>query len=556
MDRRFPAAGADTLVMAALGHHQAGQLAEAQALYARALDLEPDHPDGLHLAGMLAFQLGRAELAAALIGRAVAVSAATAPFHHSLGTVLEALGRPVEAEASYRQALALDPAHGEALNALGNTLGRRGRHDEAAEAYRRALLVTPGLAGIHSNLGNALAALGRFDEAVACYRRALELDPGSADAESNLGMALGALGRADEALACYRRALELRPGHGEAHNNLGSLLLDLGQAREALACFERAAALAPTRPEVQRNLGAALRTLGRLDEAAAGYRQALALKPESLEAHAGLSAVLAELGRAGEAAVHLRRCLELDPTDRLGVRMRLAALGLEPVPEQVPAARLDALYQRRAHFWDQRARAGRPYNGAMLVARAVETLMPGTGTLDILDAGCGTGLVGELVAPRARRLDGVDLSSAMLEKARQKGIYRELHLGDLVPFLAGHAQAYDVVTCAATLIHLRDLRPAFEAAAIALRDGGLFVFTLFPHDGERDGDEVTVGSIRGLAQGGCYVHGRRHVARLAEAAGFTVEILADEVHEHHRGQPVTGLLVALRRRCRHPRRAD
>ena len=44
----------------------------------------------------------------------------------------------------------------------------------------------------------------------------------------------------------------------------------------------------------------------------------------------------------------------------------------------------------------------------------------------ILDAGCGTGLCGPLVAPHAQRLTGVDLSAGMLAQASEKGVYDEL----------------------------------------------------------------------------------------------------------------------------------
>ena len=58
-----------------------------------------------------------------------------------------------------------------------------------------------------------------------------------------------------------------------------------------------------------------------------------------------------------------------------------------------------------------------------------------TRALDVLDAGCGTGLCGPLVAPYARRLVGVDLSRGMLEQAREKNVYDELVKGELTAYL-------------------------------------------------------------------------------------------------------------------------
>jgi predicted TPR repeat methyltransferase len=105
-------------------------------------------------------------------------------------------------------------------------------------------------------------------------------------------------------------------------------------------------------------------------------------------------------------------------------------------------------------------------------------------------------------------------------------------------------QAYDVVTCAATLIHFGDLRPAFRAATSTLRAGGAFVFTVFPH--ERD-DDFSVATLEGLGQGGCFLHGRGYVAATALASGFEVEAIESEIHEYKNGVPMTGLVVVLRK---------
>src|SRR4029450_3384975 len=61
--------------------------------------------------------------------------------------------------------------------------------------------------------------------------------------------------------------------------------------------------------------------------------------------------------------------------------------------------------------------------------------LPPSKSLDILDAGCGTGLCGPLLAPYARRLVGVDLSERMLAQARTRGVYDELVKGELTAYL-------------------------------------------------------------------------------------------------------------------------
>ncbi|MBP0575354.1 methyltransferase domain-containing protein, partial [Mycobacterium tuberculosis] len=61
-----------------------------------------------------------------------------------------------------------------------------------------------------------------------------------------------------------------------------------------------------------------------------------------------------------------------------------------------------------------------------------------------LDLGCGTGLMAEALAGRVAHLEGVDLSSAMVAKARAKGLYADLRVADVVADLRDAARpAYD-----------------------------------------------------------------------------------------------------------------
>ena len=296
-------------------HHQAGRLAEAEALYRQIVAVEPRHADALHLLGVLAHQAGRGDLAVDLIRQAIAVAPQVPGYHYNLGLVLTAQGRLDEAIAACRRALELRPDYAEAHNNLGNALRGQGRLDEAVAAYRRALQLQPDYAEAWHNLGVVLTDQGQLDEAIATYRRALELQPDLAEAHNHLGNALKAGGRLDEALAAYRRALQLQPDYAEAHYNLGNALLDQGQFDEALAACRRALQLQPDYAEAHYNLGNAHLGKGQLDEAMAAYRRVLQLKPDFAKARNNLGTVLKDQGQLDQALAAIRRAIQLRPDD-------------------------------------------------------------------------------------------------------------------------------------------------------------------------------------------------------------------------------------------------
>jgi tetratricopeptide (TPR) repeat protein len=303
----------DQLLETALSHHDAGRLAQAEALYEQILAKFPDHDEALHLLGVLALQVHRPDLAIDYLRRATVLQPNIPAYHGNLGNAFRGHGQLDEAVASYRRTLELEPNLAEAHNNLGAALFSQGKRDEAIDSYRRALELKPDFPEAQNNLGMALADAGKLDEAAACYRRSLQLKPDYAEALNNLGIALAGQGRLDEAAACYHRSLQLKPDYAEALNNLGIALADQKKLDEAVACYRRSLQLKPSQAEAHNNLGNALNDLGKLDESIASCRRALELKPDFAEAHNNLGNAWRDLGKLDEAVASFRRAVEQKP---------------------------------------------------------------------------------------------------------------------------------------------------------------------------------------------------------------------------------------------------
>ena len=284
-----PVTGVHQRFAAALEHHRAGRLAEAQRGYRQVLDAVPEHADALHMLGVIAHQNGQNDEAVSLIGEAIGRNGNIPAFHNNLGSALRAQGLLEQAEAAYRRALALKPDHAEAHYNLGLLLLARGAFAEAVGSLQNAAGLRPGHPQTHRALGDALRKEGRIDEALSAYVTALALAPADAEARANYGSALTELGRLGEAAASYREALASRPGFPEAQRNLGAVLLELNRPQDSLAACRRAVELEPCHAEGHRMLGLALRDCGCEREAEAAFRRAIELDPDCAEARLGLA---------------------------------------------------------------------------------------------------------------------------------------------------------------------------------------------------------------------------------------------------------------------------
>jgi len=308
-----PPSTVEETLRAAIARHRQGALDEAEGAYKAVLSRRPEHPDALHLLGVVAFQRGRYEEAVQWIDRAIALNPKHAGYHSNRGNALRRSQRFVEALASHERAIDLDPRSADVHHNRGLVLNDLGRFEEALASFARAIALEPRHALAHANRGNSLKELRRFDEALASYDQAIALDPASAESHYNRGNALRGLERFEEAVADYDRAIALRPSFAEAHYNRAVSLGDLDRPEEAVAGYDRVIELKPLYAEAHYNRGAALQRLDRPEEALASFERTLAVKPEYAEAHSNLGNVLKGMGRLDEAMARYDRAIAIKP---------------------------------------------------------------------------------------------------------------------------------------------------------------------------------------------------------------------------------------------------
>jgi protein O-GlcNAc transferase len=265
-----------------------GRLQEADALFRRALQAEPNNPDAWHLLGLLARQAGNHGAEANCIIRAIGLNGRVATYHASLGNAMQALGQPDRAMQCYGRALELQPESAETRYNMGVLLQGLGRADEAIAAYRVALQHRPDFVEALCNLGALLQARRQLDAAEECYRKALAARPGFAIAHFNLGTVLRQGGRLEPAVDCFRAAIRLQPGYREAYENLGDVLEVLKRFDEAVDTYRAALAIDPGHADVLPNLGTLLMAQGMQAESLECCRALDLLRPAYREAHDNL----------------------------------------------------------------------------------------------------------------------------------------------------------------------------------------------------------------------------------------------------------------------------
>jgi predicted TPR repeat methyltransferase len=399
----------------------------------------------------------------------------------------------------------------------------------AAAALGRAREAGLDTATLHHDLGLAQLLAGMIDEAIVSLKAAVAKDPDYASAYHYLAMAHREKEEPKEVRKCLLKALEIDPERAASWHALGDLDVATGNPGQAVASFRRAVRLDPSDTAAYEGLGAALRAAGREGEA----RQAARIGERIGR---GAFAPASDMPPKPRSVAEFEQRLKPDADAELLHIALSTKLGLLP-PGQLRPDHVAHLFDKYADRFDKHLQENLGYRIPEQLAEAVAVVRGvDTRPMDVFDLGCGTGLCGPFLRPMAATLHGVDLSPAMIEKARARGVYDELVVGDLVEALKARPRAFDLLTAADVMIYLGDLAPVMEAAATALRPGGLLAFSVEAGGGDRYYLQQPIRR---------YAHSKPYLEHVARIFGFEQRSFGPVMIRYEKKEPVAGYLVVL-----------
>ena len=273
---------ADAFQMA-MQHQQKGELAQADALYRKILQLEPNHADALHFSGVLAYQAGQYDTAVELISRAIRSNPGFSSMYCNLGLVFQTQGKLDEAINCYYEALSLQPDLIDARNNLGSAFVAKNNIAAAIETYRYLLMLNRDdvqtqnklaylqkqksavekqsdncfkseEAKAHCELGNSFYQQWKLNQAVESYKKTLAIKLDCIEARQNLGLVYQEQCFLDEAVKCFHFILSFKPDYAAAYYHLGNLSHLQGKLDIAMDHYQKALVLQPDYPEASQRL--------------------------------------------------------------------------------------------------------------------------------------------------------------------------------------------------------------------------------------------------------------------------------------------------------------
>ena len=300
------------------------------------------------------------------------------------------------------------------------------------------------------------------------------------------------------------------PRHQFGWKVLGAVLQETGRISEAKEASKISLEVSPSDPDAHNNFGNVLKALDEFEAAEASYRAAIALKPDYSSAHLNLGITLSALDKRDEAIASYDRALLLEPDNKQAKHMLAALTG--DITESAPLEYVEKLFDGYARDFDSslvdKLDYQTPKRVVDIILRHNNAGVLGT----VLDLGCGTGLLGIEIAHACEYLEGLDVSTNMLQKADERRIYDKLVKQDIVSYLSSEALSFNYFIATDVFVYVGDLSEIFRLTRSRNNFGFRLAFSVEHMDG----------SGFALQPSGRYSHSEEYIEDLASKFCFDI----------------------------------
>ena len=374
---------------------------------------------------------------------------------------------------------------------------------------------------------------GNIQGAFTALERAVSLSPDWGPGLLELALLQARQNQFEKAIATAEKVAHLEPKNLQVLAGVVDIAHRANHLEMAVRHLRRGLTLVPGDATLRHMLARDLSALGQFDEALATWSTLIEENPRDTQALMGRVQTHIAQGQPTRALPDTTALLELAPGDSVYAYYNALAHGATPAHQ--PAELNRGLFDDMAEFYDLHMVRGLKYQLPKQIAEKITALHPDK-KLNILDLGCGTGLLGVYLGRIDGFLIGVDISKAMIAQAARYEVYDRFHNVNLLDALEDTPAAlYQAITALDVFIYAGELSGAVADALRILTPGGHLMFSC--ETAPEDGPDLV------LQATGRYAHKRSHIETLCQAAGFDTVTVEDTVLRHENQAPVQGFVV-------------
>lgn len=309
------------------------------------------------------------------------------------------------------------------------------------------------------------------ESAIFLFKKSIENNPGDYKPYFNLAYCYINTDQIEIGIKYLKHTLELNPNHAQSHFSLSQYY----QANDDLENAEKHLKLAIASENIHQanaeyNYGVLEQQKNNFHEALLHYKQCLVINPEHFAACYNSASIFQKIEDYQSAIKCYKEALKIKPDDT-SCQYLLSALddnNKENKFSSTPQQYTENLFDSYADDFENELLINLDYKTPENLYNLFFNYLKQNNLLDIklniLDLGCGSGLIGQVFNqyPGLITITGVDLSRNMLNQAKKKNLYHDLIKSDINNFLSQNITSnFNLITLADVLVYYGDLEELF-----------------------------------------------------------------------------------------------
>ena len=578
----------DLMLNKAIALHNEGALNSARDIYVKILEVAPYNADVWNLLGLVSQSKADDVYAVDCFLSAIKYSPKPfAPYFFNLGLSYKSLDKKAEAIDALLKATKIAPDMKEAWNYLGILYEDDFRHEDGIKCFCKALELDNDYKEARANLCfysndkksliklidedetdfNACYLLAKMcddlDDKESYFRKAFDICPYRVDVILCLAKVLKDKSKLKESLVYYHKALNVEDDNIEAMLGVADINLEFNEFEKAEYYYKKSLDFRRDLFGVYLNYGSLLYKTKRYNEALLMYREAVRLNPEDCNVSYNLALILKDIGESEEALGLMFNAYLKDKENegfQIGIMETISELFDKNAELALKIAQnwynvdKDNIFSKRLlsalsgaelenndneyakKLFDKFADN---YDDTMqkidyfVIDKFIELNKDISG--NVLELGCGTGALGKALVGKIKAIDGVDISSNMIKKAKNANAYKELYVSELVDFVKNKdLSLYDLVVALDVFCYMGNLK-----SVLSELKGKEVWFSVEKADIERGKDFY-------LATSGRYKHSISYIKKIADELDFQEFQSFNIVLRKENNNPIEGYLFKLK----------
>jgi len=454
-----------------------------------------------------------------------------------LSMCMAILGELNEARNTALLLIKQNPNNIEYYKLLGSIYHDLHEYNQAITAFENALKINNNDFQTLSNIASSLKEAHKQDEAMSYFKKSLTIQSNQPDALTNYGLLLQENLQLDEAIRLHQKALQLAPNHMLAMYNLAYTLQEKGDNDAAIQMYNKLLQSAPNHIKALCDISYIYNKITQYDKALAHLQHALQVEPENEYVHLGLGFTHKKLDNTDAAIASFEEAIRINPNNETA-HYYLAIMSGDGSMSSSPDKYVQELFDGYAETFDDQLVEKLKYDIPSLIDDMVKKHIDASQRYNILDLGCGTGLVGTYLKDISEHMVGIDLSSKMLKKAGDRNIYDELITTSIDQYFEKHDFQPHIIVSADVFVYIGDISGIFKDVAKALHKEGIFVFST--EDTQEDNEFI-------LKDSGRFAHNETYINALADANHLSLIDNQKTIVRYEDNKPIHGRVYLLKK---------